>query len=634
MPEILIYLLKVNIALLLFCLGYYLVLKRLTFYTLNRVYLITAIIFSSVYPAIDLTGLMQRHEKLVEPIQIIVINLNNQASLLAKPIAQTNYWEWLVVIFWIGVTLMAIRLAIQFISLLKIYRRSKPASLHNYSVRVINEEANPFSFWQSIYINPQQHGAEELRSIIAHEQVHVSQWHTLDILLAELSLVFYWFNPGVWLMKKAVAENLEFITDRKILQLGIDAKSYQYSLLYASFNTSHNAMVNHFNISTIKKRIMMMNSKKSSAYSLTRYSFIAPAVLVLLLAFGSSRAAFMKIQIKKVNVITNKAMATIGLTISPQKAADILPTNIENRHVILQKPAMQLLNMAYNVDTIAQRMPINTDTPKILLSKTLGGDSALYLINGKPVSKNELAKLNTSNISSIYILKDASAVNLFGKTASNGAVLIINKNGENMAEVKELLQKVKQSYNTTNGGQQINKISINGTARFEAGGVSSGYNTPASTNQKLSAYSIPQQIIAVVGSAHKFNSTKGDSIKEIRVNAYPAKGKINGINITPRPDSLLKEISVIGYATRNDTTKKVISIRLNGSVKPGMEKILFIVDGEPVETNEVPNINPNNIERIEVLKDKSATTLYGEKAKNGVILIKTKQGIKANKKAY
>jgi bla regulator protein BlaR1 len=221
MPDILIYLLKVNIALLLFCLGYYLVLRRLTFYTLNRVYLITAILFSSLYPLIDLTGIMQRHEKLVEPIQLIVITLNTKATQLAEPVAQTNYWQWLVWIFWTGVAVMSTRLAIQFISLWKIYRRSKPANLHNYNVRIIYEEANPFSFWQSIFINPRHHADDELRSIIAHEQVHVSQWHTLDILLAELSLVFYWFNPGVWLIKKAVAENLEFITDRQILRLPV-----------------------------------------------------------------------------------------------------------------------------------------------------------------------------------------------------------------------------------------------------------------------------------------------------------------------------------------------------------------------------------------------------------------------------
>jgi len=91
MPEILIYLLKVNIALLLFCLGYYFVLRRLTFYTLNRVYLITAILFSSIYPLIDLTSIMERHEKLTAPVQLLIINLNIKATRLTKPAAFANY---------------------------------------------------------------------------------------------------------------------------------------------------------------------------------------------------------------------------------------------------------------------------------------------------------------------------------------------------------------------------------------------------------------------------------------------------------------------------------------------------------------------------------------------------------------
>ncbi len=147
---------------------------------------------------------------------------------------------------------MGIRLVLQFASLFNVHRRSVSQTICNRQVRIIEDEASAFSFWQSIYINPTKYSENEIESVVAHEDVHVKQWHTLDILLAEVSLVFYWFNPGIWLIKKAVSENLEFITDREILKQGVNAKNYQYSLLYASFNTSPNAVVNHFNISTIK----------------------------------------------------------------------------------------------------------------------------------------------------------------------------------------------------------------------------------------------------------------------------------------------------------------------------------------------------------------------------------------------
>lgn len=133
-----------------------------------------------------------------------------------------------------------------------LYRNSIPQRINNHDVRVISGEAAPFSFWKSIYINPANHSSQDLDAILQHEQIHVNGWHTVDILLAEISCVFYWFNPGIWLMKKAVRENIEFITDRKVLNDGADSKRYQYSLVNVSFNNTTPGIVNHFNLSTIK----------------------------------------------------------------------------------------------------------------------------------------------------------------------------------------------------------------------------------------------------------------------------------------------------------------------------------------------------------------------------------------------
>ncbi|MDB5132736.1 MAG: hypothetical protein JWR02_2485, partial [Mucilaginibacter sp.] len=283
MPALFIFLLKVNIALLLFCAGYYVVLRHLTFYTLNRVYLVTAILFATIYPQINLSGFIQRHQQLTKPVQAVVINWQAPANILIKPFTQPDYWYWIEVIFWTGAALLALRLLSQLYSLFKLYSNSVPAQIHNHQVRVLAGEEGPFSFWKSIYINPDKYEPADLKAILLHEQVHVNEWHTLDILLAELSTIFYWFNPGVWLMKKAVRENIEFITDRKILNKGLDAKQYQYSLVNVSFAATPQTLVNHFNISTIKKRIIMMNAKRSSKFNLTRYVFLVPAVVVLLL---------------------------------------------------------------------------------------------------------------------------------------------------------------------------------------------------------------------------------------------------------------------------------------------------------------------------------------------------------------
>ncbi|MDB5145665.1 MAG: hypothetical protein JWQ66_4378, partial [Mucilaginibacter sp.] len=231
MPALFIFLFKVNIALVLFCLGYYLVLRHLTFYTLNRIYLVIAILFSTLYPNINLSGFMQSHQQLTGPVQTVILNWKAPAENFVKPLYQPNYWQWVELVFWAGVILFAARLIMQLFSLYKLYRQSKPGQVHDHTVRLIRDDISPFSFWRSIYINPTKLSPADLKNVLEHEQVHVSEWHTLDILLAELSTIFYWFNPGVWLMKKAVRENIEFITDRKILQKGTDSKQYQYSLV-------------------------------------------------------------------------------------------------------------------------------------------------------------------------------------------------------------------------------------------------------------------------------------------------------------------------------------------------------------------------------------------------------------------
>lgn len=250
--------------------------------------MVLGIVFSTAYPFIDLTDFFHQQET-GKSVVTYLPQLNEKASALVPTGFFINNWPVLSALFYLGVLLMTIRLAIQFVSLYKIHCKSNPSTVANYKVRTLDEIVSPFSFWQTIYVNPTLHNEKELDTILAHEMVHVKQWHSVDIILAELSVVFYWFNPGVWLMKKAVKENLEFITDQKILKKGMDRKTYQYSLLgVGQLNTSV-AIVNNFNLSDLKKRIKMMNLKRSSKLTLSRYALALPVLLLTTLAFTVSK---------------------------------------------------------------------------------------------------------------------------------------------------------------------------------------------------------------------------------------------------------------------------------------------------------------------------------------------------------
>ncbi|KAA9355133.1 M56 family metallopeptidase [Larkinella humicola] len=277
MPLVLIYLLQANTALLLFFLAYYLVLRRLTFYGLNRLSLLFGMVFSVIYPVIDFPDLSSSKPVLVSSIQRMVSW--TVLETIPQQTADGSQWTWLVVVFWSGVGVMAVRLAVQLLSLHRIHRSAQPTTYKGFRFRAVHENFNPFSFGQTIYLNPSRHSEEELAPILQHERVHVREWHTLDVLLAELSTIFFWFNPVSWLLKRAVKENLEFSVDRQMLQTGFDARNYQYMLV--RIGGLRATLATNFTELTIKKRIGMMNRKPSSRRLMASYSLLLMILVTL-----------------------------------------------------------------------------------------------------------------------------------------------------------------------------------------------------------------------------------------------------------------------------------------------------------------------------------------------------------------
>jgi len=344
MPDFFIILLKINIVLILFAVTYYLILRRLTFYVINRVFLAFGILFSTIYPFIDLTDFFNRQN---EQVAAFVPKLNQKASALVPSDFITSYWQWISILFYVGVLVMAFRLVVQFISLYRMHQKSKPGSVANYNVRILDEPVSPFSFWQTVYINPTLHKEVELNTILAHENIHVKEWHSLDIILAELSVVFYWFNPGVWLMKRAVKENLEFITDEKILKRGIDKKAYQYSLLDVGNLMPAVEIVNNFNLSDLKKRIKMMNVKRSSHLTLSRYLLVLPVLLTTTLAFTVTKKDI-KAHLEPITNAIAKTAKEQGLDITITKVEDTM------KQPVVKKKKSKMVSRSAKVDSVSK----------------------------------------------------------------------------------------------------------------------------------------------------------------------------------------------------------------------------------------------------------------------------------------
>lgn len=288
----LLYLIKLSISLSIVYLFYQLFLRRLTFYNCNRWYLLIYSLVCFVIPFINVFTIIVERPALRESALINYIPAITQMSPPADVGTATaasgiNWLQVGVVVIVSGMLFMIIRLLLQYYSLYKM--RSKAVLLYDENVKLyhINEPVMPFSFGRGIYVNQHQHSEDELKDIIRHEFIHVKQKHSLDILWSELLCILNWYNPFAWLLRHDIRQNLEFIADQQVLQTGLDRKQYQYLLLKVIGVNSFSIATN-FNFSSLKRRIAMMNKTQSARVHLTRFLFLLPLLVVILLAFRNS----------------------------------------------------------------------------------------------------------------------------------------------------------------------------------------------------------------------------------------------------------------------------------------------------------------------------------------------------------
>jgi len=281
-----IYLAKVNGALLLFYLLYIAVFRHDTFIRLRRSYLLSAVLFSLLYPlfTVDSLGGLFSILQSRQPVEA-TIELGEPTALLLESDAAgfTVPWRFIVQsILLLGSLFFAFRLIMQVVSIVRIRRRCREEVISGYKILNASHEITPLSFFKWIIVNTDAHSEEELQQILIHESTHVRQWHSADVLLGELLSVFFWWNPAVWLLKREIVINLEYLADNDVLQHGVNSREYQYHLLKLTYHETAVPLSNHFNVSQLKQRITMMNKTQSPAVKLAKYLTVIPLVLLLI----------------------------------------------------------------------------------------------------------------------------------------------------------------------------------------------------------------------------------------------------------------------------------------------------------------------------------------------------------------
>ena len=295
MEAALFYWLKANVVLALFGAAYYGLLRRLTFFGLNRAYLLFAVAFAVVYPLLPMPALLPASAGALLPLPTAHLPL--AAPGAAAPDPPLDYARYLLLggfgLYLAGAAALLLRLLGQLLSLAQVRRQSRQAVVLGQAVRVVPGAGGPFSFGGTIYLTKSTlTDAAALPATLRHEQAHVRQRHTLDVLLLHLATALAWPNPAAWLLRRAALDNLEYLADRAALQAGtLPRRDYQYLLLrQQAGDVPAPALAFHFSFLTLKNRIHMLNQPLSTSRQLGRYLLTAPLVVLLALGYSAAHA--------------------------------------------------------------------------------------------------------------------------------------------------------------------------------------------------------------------------------------------------------------------------------------------------------------------------------------------------------
>lgn len=309
-----LYLLQVNLGLVLFYALYKLVCTRDTFFRSRRFILLLALVLPFVLPLVDVREWLESRDSLIMLTHLdysVVLPEIVVGSETAE--AGNGVWvlsDWVKYLYLAGVLVLSVRFLVQACSLWHLILRTPEETINGIRVKCLNGSSGPFSFFGWIFLNPAAVKEDELDEILTHEMAHVKQRHSVDVLLAEMVSICCWMNPFAWLLKREVRLNLEFLADKKVVEAGFATKSYQYHLLGLAYSHKY-GLSNNFNFSHLKKRIIMMNKKKSNGTGRIKYAlFMLPAFALLVAGnISCSQGASEKQDAKEESVAPDSVVA-------------------------------------------------------------------------------------------------------------------------------------------------------------------------------------------------------------------------------------------------------------------------------------------------------------------------------------
>ena len=594
-------------------------------------------------------------------------------------------WIQIVLLVYLaGILFLACRSIYSLISLFRLIHSGKQEKLEKGVTLVVHHhEIAPFS-WMKYIVISQKDLEENGREILIHEMAHIHHRHSIDLLLADICIFFQWFNPGAWLLKQELQNIHEYEADETVINEGVNAKEYQLLLIKKAVGTRLYSMANSFNHSKLKKRITMMLKEKSNPWARLKYLYVLPLAAIAVTAFARPEISekMEEISAVKVNdlaeIVQEKVLQDTVKVSKDEKKDAVVVSGVKSKaeeeiivfEVVEQMPeypgGMNALQK-YLMDKIASspmkgkaggRVMVGftvAETGKIKDVHVLQSDEEalnreaerivsempdwipgkqrgrpvpvkytisvrfgsfrfaenkppLILSDGKEISMEAMEKLDPSTIESLSVLKDSASIKVYGKRGANGVILVNTQRG---SKDKKHNIEISFSKKATNA-DAIPDFPVSGTVVDEEGRPKAGVSIIVpNTNHGT---------ITDINGHFSLKAIKDGNLWFSFIGYKPVKAPVTSTMNIRMEQEVVKLFPELSGSTLNVSA----GTKGNGVSIYGIkgEQPLVIIDGkEAMDKDALSKLAPDHIKSISVLKDKSAQAVYGDKGKNGVIIV-------------
>ena len=260
-------------------------LEKETFHRLNRILILGCLIMSFAIPLVHFTGGTNPTVDMVrQAVLLPEVLINGNAS-------EQSVWSWadiMTCIYIIGVVAIFTMTVVQTVRLTRQLRQCEHITDNRGNTIVLTDCAtSPFCLFHYIVMSRDDY-ANNRSYILTHEQEHIRLGHCIDLVILQVATIIQWFNPFVWLIGKNLKAIHEFEVDEAVLNKGIDATQYQKFLVIKAVGNRLQPFANNLNKESLKRRIIMMNQKKSNRWMMLKALFVIPVATLAVSVFANT----------------------------------------------------------------------------------------------------------------------------------------------------------------------------------------------------------------------------------------------------------------------------------------------------------------------------------------------------------